>query len=60
MPEVAGLEPPADETDVFTCHAVMPCPVPMTMSREVRTIERDPEAGLDLFYSLRPSQLRLV
>ena len=37
MPHVGGYDPPADETDVFTYHAVMPCPMTMTAPYEVRS-----------------------
>ena len=36
-PEVGGYDPPADVTDVFTYHAVMPCPLVMTVPCEVRS-----------------------
>ena len=36
MPEMGGYDPPADETDVFTYHAVLACRFPMSMPRELR------------------------
>jgi len=36
-PEMGGYDPPADETDVFTYHAVMPCPLAMTVPYEFRS-----------------------
>ena len=36
FPEMGGYDPPADETDVFTYHPVLPCPLPLDPLREVR------------------------